>query len=366
MLRHLDALRACIEDQRRALDALATNNREQHDAERAKLTQTVDALTAQLKDVERGRGALQSRVAFLEHNAEKTKAERARKQAEFAIDKLVESRKHVYLCNKELQATVGQLKTAQTARETEMAAMEKRLKAMSAERDALSGEMKGNACDEEKARLQHTRICIEKALSAQTREVGAHVKAKSHLISALLLPAINRHREEHRRRPAAQRAVGHRALLLRACWDALEVGRPDDYVRQYAQSDLSVTGEDMTCHEEFPISNKGTGVEYTERRASTTTGTGTSALIPLQPLCVGVVEGGPAPADEEVDDAAHVRQHDAQRQPRQLARHRRQQAPANAQHARRDLERRRVEHPALAQQAADHALQLHLLIASDL
>ncbi len=40
---------------------------------------------------------------------------------------------------------------------------------------------------------QNTRICIEKALPAQTRELWPHPdKPKSHLISALLLPAINR------------------------------------------------------------------------------------------------------------------------------------------------------------------------------
>ena len=43
-------------------------------------------------------------------------------------------------------------------------------------------------------------------------------------------------------------------------WDSLEVKSADLWLKEYAASSLSTTGEDMICHEEFPIYSKGTGV----------------------------------------------------------------------------------------------------------
>ncbi len=48
-------------------------------------------------------------------------------------------------------------------------------------------------------------------------------------------------------------------------WDVLEVRSADEFVRQCAQSELSVMGEDMICREDLPICSKGTGVVCTDQ-----------------------------------------------------------------------------------------------------
>ena len=44
-----------------------------------------------------------------------------------------------------------------------------------------------------------------------------------------------------------------------------QVRSADDFVRQYVQSELSVMGQDMICHEDLPFYSKGTGVVCTDQ-----------------------------------------------------------------------------------------------------
>ncbi len=75
---------------------------------------------------------------------------------------------------------------------------------------------------------QHTRICIETALPAQTRELWLCIeKLKSHLISSLLLPAINRDRffvAEHPR--------------FRSKYDPMAMVKPNETEAQFMLTDV--------------------------------------------------------------------------------------------------------------------------------